>query len=303
MTDLLADIGGTNARIAFRGSQGLGDVHLRRTADFSSLKVLIADVIAAEKTTPLRAALAVAGPVTGDTVKLTNLPWEFSAGALKRELSLDALLVENDVAAIAWSALTTKKLSLLRAGTAAHAPRLVIAPGTGLGMAALVPIDERRWTVVASEGGHAYAGPSPALDRADAQKLWRDDARLSWEELLSGDGLLMLYRRDASRAATPAEVTALAQSGDRDALAAVELYARLLGACTGDMALIYGARGGCYVAGGVVPALGPLFRADAFTAGFLGKAKFESYLAPVPVYLMTDPYAALAGLTVLLDRG
>ena len=109
--------------------------------------------------------------------------------------------------------------------------------------------------------------------------------------------------RVSAQAATPAEVTTLAQSGDRDAVAAVDLYARLLGACTGDMALIYGARGGCYVAGGVVPALGALFRAEEFNAGFLGKAKFESYLAPVPAYLMTDPYAALAGLSALLDRG
>src|SRR5262245_38793930 len=110
MTDLVADIGGTNARVAFRNDGDLSEAYLRRTADFPSLTALLRDVISEADAKPLRAALAVAGPITGDVVKLTNLPWEFSAEALRRELNLKTLLVENDVAAIAWSVPATRDL-------------------------------------------------------------------------------------------------------------------------------------------------------------------------------------------------
>ncbi len=114
----------------------------------------------------------------------------------------------------------------------------------------------------------------------------------------------MMYRQTARtvKANTPADVTALAKSGDEDAHNVLELYARLLGSCAGDMAMIFGARGGCYIAGGVVPALGDLFPIHAFESGFVSKGTFESYVKPIPVFLVTDPYAALHGLGYLLDQ-
>lgn len=303
MTDLIADIGGTNARVAFRTNGQIGTPHLRRTADFASLKDLLTDVIAAAQVKPHRAALALAGPITGDTVKFTNLPWSFSGKALAQELGVAQLLLENDVAAIAWSLprMTPTDLSVLRSGEPAHATKVVIAPGTGVGMSALTPAG-KQWTVVNSEGGHAHAASE--VVGALAPQIWREGVPLSWEQLLSGDGLLMMYRGIARsiKAESPADVTALARSGDDDARSVLGIYARLLGACAGDMAMIFGARGGCYIAGGVVPALGDLFPTEAFEAGFVSKGDFEAYVKPIPVFLITHPYPALQGLCSLLDQ-
>jgi len=302
MTDLVADIGGTNARVAFRSGGRIGTPHLRRTADFSGLTDLLKDVTAAAHIRPHRAALALAGPITGDTIKFTNLPWSFSAQELARDLGVEQLLLENDVAAVAWSVPHTPstELAILRAGEPVRATKVVIAPGTGLGMSAVTPIGDDRWTVITSEGGHAYAASE--VMGSVAPKIWHGP--LTWEELLSGDGLLMIYRNTARhiRAKAPAEVTSLARAGDEDARGALEVYAKLLGACAGDMAMIFGARGGCYIAGGVMPALGELFPIHAFEEGFMSKGTFANYLKPIPVFLMTDPYAALRGLGSLLDQ-
>lgn len=304
MTDLVADIGGTNARVAFRTGGRLSAPHLRLTADFSSVKDLLADVIREAHVKPHRAALALAGPITGDHIKFTNLPWSFSGQALARDLGVEQLFLENDVAAVAWSLpqMQAADLSILRNGAPARAPKIVIAPGTGVGMSALAPIGEDHWTVVNSEGGHAYAA-SEVIGPL-APKIWHEGAPLTWEQLLSGDGLLMTYRQTARtiNAKAPADVTALAKSGDGDALNALEIYAKLLGACAGDMAMIFGARGGCYIAGGIVPAFGELFPIHAFESGFLSKGNFRSYVDPIPVLVITDPYPALQGLGYLLDQ-
>jgi len=304
MTDLVADIGGTNARVAFRSGGRIGTPHLRRTADFASLRDLLTDVIGAAHIRPHRAALALAGPVTGDTFTFTNLPWSFSGRTLAQELGVEQLLLENDVAAIAWSVpqAPTTELAVLRPGKPARAAKVVIAPGTGLGMSALAPVGDDRWTVLSSEGGHAYAA-SEVMGPL-APKIWHDGAPMTWEQLLSGEGLLNIYRHTARniKAKTPADVTTLAKSGDDDARNGLELYAKLLGSCAGDMALIFSARGGCYIAGGVVPALGDLFSPHAFEAGFVAKENFATYVKAIPVFLMTDPYAALAGLGYLLDQ-
>lgn len=303
MTDLVADIGGTNARVAFRTNGQIGTPHLRRTADFASLKDLLADVIQTAHVRPRRAALALAGPITEDIVRFTNLPWSFSGKALAQGLGVEQLLLENDVAAIAWSLpqLTSADLSVLRNGQPVHATKVVIAPGTGVGMSALTPIGNQ-WAVVNSEGGHAYAA-SEVLGTY-GPKIWREGVPLSWEQLLSGDGLLMMYRATARsiKAKTPADVTALARASDDDARNVLDMYARLLGACAGDMAMIFGARGGGYIAGGIVPALGDLFPIPAFESGFLSKGDFEPYVKPIPVFLVTHPYPALHGLGQLLDR-
>lgn len=301
--DLLADIGGTNARIAFRKDcVPWPQVFLRRTADFASLEALLADVIAEAGATPTRALIAVPGPVTGEAVKLTNLPWAFARAELADVLSVPRLTVLNDLEAVAWSLpyLASGDIVTWRSAAAGSGARVVVAPGTGLGVSALAP-HGATWTVVASEGGHALA-VMPRGTPSPLRALWR--AAPSWEDLLSGGGLLRIYQAVAGRktaAATPAEVTALAQANDTAALDAVGFFSELLGACAGDMAMIFGAKGGCYIAGGVVPALGPLFDVARFIAGFSDKGSYGSYVDTIPLALIAHPYPALVGLAALMD--
>jgi glucokinase len=304
--DLLADIGGTNARIAFREPGAVPDrVYLRRTADYPSLETLLLDVMREAGAAPRRAALAVAGPVTGDVVSLTNLPWTFSALALRRDLNVVEMLIENDVAAMAWAipGATGAELDALTPElSGVHGPKLIVAPGTGLGMAALVPTRRGRWVAVASEGGHAYAGPSPAIDRATRAAIWADDAMHTWEGLVSGVGLPRLFRQLGGAADTPPEqITARATAGDARALATMDAFARLLGAFAGDAAMILGARGGCYLAGGLIGSMGALFKPAPFVEGFRAKERFTGYVSTIPLYVVKLGFPALAGLGALLD--
>lgn len=299
--DLLADIGGTNARVAFRTDGApWPHVFLRQAADFPSLDALLADVIAEAGAKPTRAAVAVPGPVVGEIIQLTNLPWQVERRALARTLGASSLAVVNDLQAVAWSLpyLASGDIAPWRAGSPAPAARAVVAPGTGLGVGALVP-DGDRWTVVPSEGGHALA----VMPRATPERLrplWR--AAPSWEDLLSGGGLLRIaHAVGVSSAVTPADVTALADGNDAQALEAIGFFSELLGACAGDMAMIFGAKGGCFIAGGVVPALGRLFDVARFIAGFDDKGSFGPYVETIPLALVSHPYPALVGLAAVVD--
>ncbi len=301
--DLLADIGGTNARIAMRkDGEPRPRVFLRKAADFESLETLLTDVIAEAGDTPARALVAVPGPVTGDIVKLTNLPWSFERAALARHLGVPALTIANDLEAVAWSLphLARGDIVTWRAGIPSTAARVVVAPGTGLGVSALAP-HGRIWTAVPSEGGHALA-VMPRAAPPPVQALWRTNP--CWEDLLSGGGLLRIYRAlagTAKSATNPAEVTALAHAGDATALEAIGVFSALLGGCAGDMAMIFGAKGGCYIAGGVVPALGKLFDVARFMAGFSDKGAYGPYADAIPLHLIAHPYPALVGLAALMD--
>ena len=305
--DLLADIGGTNARIAFRADNRLLEpVHLRRTADFPSLGALLKHVIADAGAKPTRAALAVAGPVVGDHIRLTNLPWSFSAPGLAGELGVERLAVENDVAAMAWAVAEARAEDVvtLTPGVAPGAgSKIVVAPGTGLGMAALAPAGKGRWIAVPSEGGHAYAAPSPALTPEQRRAIWTEGRVHSWEDLVSGIGLPRLYQCLGGGPGVPSEtISARAAAGEAAARATLDAFSSLLGAFAGDAAMIAGARAGCYIAGGLLPSLGAQFRTDLFLTGFRAKERFTDYVSTIPVFMLKHPHAALLGLAYFLDQ-
>jgi glucokinase len=301
MIDLLADIGGTNARVAFRkGSAPFSRVFLRRSAAFDSLAALLSDVITEAGAKPERAVVAVPGPVGGPLVRLTNLPWEIDQRGLAAALGIGAVRIVNDLEAVAWSLphLGRGDLVTWRVGTAApEAARVVVAPGTGFGVSALVPTGGG-WAAVPSEGGHARAAMPPATPDA-LRPLWRTAP--CWEDLLSGGGLLRLYAALGGRADAPADVTARGARKEAPALEAIGFFSELLGGCAGDMAIIFDARGGCFVAGGVVPALGGLFDVARFVAGFSDKGRYAPYASAIPLALISHPYPAFPGLAALVE--
>ena len=300
--DLLADIGGTNARIAFReNGAAWRKVYTRETADFPSLDTLLADVITQAEAKPTRAAIALAGPVQGDAVQLTNLPWRVERTALARALGVSVLALANDLEAVAWALphLTAADVVSWRDLPRRAGARVVVASGTGLGVSALVP-NTRGWAAVPSEGGHALA-VMPRETPEPLRKLWR--LKPSWEDLISGAGLLRIYRTLGGSAATPSDVTAYAAARDPLALEAVGFFSEVLGACAGNMAMIFAAKGGCYIGGGVVPALGPVFDVARFIAGFSDKGAYGPYVDTIAINLITHPYPALVGLRAVLDGG
>jgi glucokinase len=312
---LLADIGGTNARFAIQ-RPGEAPTELRVISDdgFPTLAAAAEAYLEGldDGERPRQAAFAVASPVIGDRIALTNRAWSFSIEALRQALGLDALHVVNDLEAVALAvpALDPRDCRRLGAGEAvSEAPVGVLAPGTGLGTATLfwhggAPL------ALASEGGHVTMAPADDDEAAVLGWLRSHLGHVSAERVLSGQGLINLHRALSALAGgtdapvlTAEEIGRRALAGsDPQACAAVALFSVMLGTFAGNLALTLGALGGIYIAGGVVPKLGDAFDAARFRARFEDKGRFQPYLARIPIWLITHETPALLGLAALLDR-
>jgi len=309
---LIGDVGGTNARFALRGPRGtLSRTRVLACGDYRGLgeavEAYLSDVAAASR--PTRAALAVASPITGDRVAMTNRSWSFSIAELKRRLKLAELTVINDFVATALAVPGLKPGDTIKIGpgkAAGGTPVAVLGPGTGLGVSLLIP-DGRHWLPVATEGGHVTLPAADAADEAIIAPLRARFGHVSAERVLSGPGLVNLYLALAATQGKraddlgPADITDRALAGrDRLAAAALERFCGLLGTVAGDLALTAGARGGVYIAGGIVPRLGRYLARSPFRARFEAKGRFRSYLRAIPTYVVTAEQPALAGLSRLL---
>jgi|CXWL01.1.fsa_nt_gi glucokinase len=315
---LLADVGGTTSRFGLlTGSGGttrIAQVQSFTNADHAGFVAAVRDYLATQglANPPASAAIAVACPVVGDEVRFTNQAWAFSIAATRVALGLGRLEVINDFTALALALpqLTDAERLLLKPGEPVPtAPIALVGPGTGLGVGGLVPLPPAHgggWAPLATEGGHADLAASNEREWRVLRVLAGRFGHVSAERVLSGPGLVNLVQALATidgatiPEVVPAEVSRRAAAGDPLASEALDLFASWLGACAGDVALTLGARGGVYVGGGVVPKLGGQFRRDLFLARFLAKGRFEAYLQPVPVWLVTHPTAALLGAAAAL---
>ena len=305
---LIGDVGGTNARFsllvdAFAVPKAFPVV---QTADFASIDDAIqASVLDKTSIQPKSAVLAVAGPIDGDEIDLTNCPWVVRPQQMLASLGMEELIVLNDfeAQALAISALGEGSRTQIGGG-AAHegASRVVLGPGTGLGVAGLVRA-RKMWIPVAGEGGHVDLGPRSDRDRAIWPHLQTIEGRVSGEQVLCGRGLVNLYQAiaavDGAEAphTTPAEITeAAVNHKDPLSIEAVDLFATYLGRLAGDLALIFMARGGVFIAGGIFQRIIPILKADQLRAAFEDKAPHTELMRDIPLYVVTEPLAALAGL-------
>src|ERR1700704_2704725 len=312
---LLADIGGTNSRLALAGADGRpAHTLIIENDSVPNLEGAISRYLAETGARPDAAVLAIAGPLEGEEVALTNRAWRFRPGELARRFGFAKLRLLHDFEAIALA--PTRP-------TAGGAPpprpadahplgpplparpgvRAVLGPGTGLGVAALVPVDGR-WQVLASEGGHASFGPQTPDELEIFAALLHEHGSVSAETILSGPGLLRLLRAvdPRSQASTPEAVVANALAGEAAALVTVQLFVQLLGRFAGGLALTFKAVGGVYIAGGVASRLGKLFDAQAFRAAFDAHPPYQALLASIPIWMMTRSEPGLLGCAVLADE-
>jgi glucokinase len=248
--------------------------------------------------------LALAGPISGEAIELTNCPWVVRPRKLIADLGFDEIILVNDfeAQALAVSALPEAgREAIGPAGKPHEGARVVVGPGTGLGVAGLVRA-RRMWIPVAGEGGHIDLGPRTDRDLALWPHLERIEGRVSAEQILCGRGLVNLYnaicRADGREPQphTPASVTAAAGAGEAAAREAIALFGVYLGRVAGDLALVFMARGGVYIAGGIFGHIAPYVDRAAMRAAFEDKAPHTELLREVPLYAITLPLAALAGL-------
>lgn len=308
MTTLLADIGGTNARFALLDGDTTTPPVTLPLDGFPGIAAAVAAFLGTGPR-PDTAVLAVAGPVRHDRVTLTNRGWTVDGAEIAALLGLGRVRVVNDFAAVSWSLphLTDADLVPLGGGAAeADAPRAVLGAGTGLGVGAFLPPDR----VLVTEGGHASLAAHDAREAAVVEWLRAKHGHVSAERLISGQGIENIHAALAALDGTgtapldAATVTARALSGEcRACREALEMFCALLGGVAGDLALLYGARGGMYVGGGICPRFPEFLAASRFRARFEAKGRFRAWLAPVPAWLIMRPDAAMLGLAALARQG
>jgi glucokinase len=301
---LLADIGGSKSRFALANAAGRPERILVIENDtVADLEAAVARYLDETGARPRAATLAVAGPIDGEEVALTNRTWRFRRRDLAKRFGFSDLCVINDFEAIAYA--------LPRLGAADTRPlgkptarrdgvKLVLGPGTGLGVAALLPADGR-WHVVASEGGHASFGPQAADEVELFEQLRNECGSVSAECVLSGPGLRRLARALDPNAGchAPQTIVASALAREPSAQAATRLFVRLLGRFAGSLALTFKAQGGVYITGGVAAGLGPLLDEPQFRAAFEAHPPYETLLRAIPTLLITCEEPGLIGCAAL----
>lgn len=310
MTDayvLVADIGGTNARFGVLHDGRIEHRETLRCAAYPTLTQAALSYVSRLEQRPRQAGIAVAGPIAGDRVQMTNHVWSFSIEQTQRELELERLEVINDFSALALALphLRAGDLESIRAGEPIdRAPLGLLGPGTGLGVSGLA-WHQGRPMPLASEGGHRDLAATNEREWAVYRELRERFGRVSAERALSGPGLVNLNAAICAldgKSGAPGEprgVVAAARAGEVASVEAVELFTSWLAAVASDLALTLGARGGIFVGGGIVPRLGTLFDRDRFAERFLDKGRFRPYLEPIPVTLVCRTETALLGVAQL----
>ncbi|UVW29687.1 glucokinase [Massilia sp. H6] len=313
---LLADIGGTNARFALEPAPGrFAAIEVLSCNDHATLGDALRAYLALPQVAALHggighAAIAIANPVVGDQVRMTNHHWAFSIEALRQECGLDTLLVVNDFSALARSLphLDGQKLQVGGGAPVADAPLGLLGAGTGLGVSGLIPL-AAHWTALRSEGGHVSFSPVNEREVAILQFAWREFEHVSSERLLSGAGVELIYRALCDQAGRAVESLA-APEISRRALAGectlcdevLETFCGMLGTAAGNLAITLGAQGGVYIGGGIVPRLGERFLASSFRRRFEQRGRFSSYMAAIPTYVITADYPAFLGVSSILSE-
>jgi glucokinase len=314
---LAGDIGGTNTRLAFADEKA-GCLTLVAEATFSSrehasLESVLRKFLSAHPIPITRAAFGIAGPVRHGRCDATNLPWVVDSHLVAREIGLERVGLINDLEANAYgvAALQREDFVLLNEGAVnAEGNAAIISAGTGLGQAVLY-WDGRQHHPFATEGGHADFAPRNHLEMALLEYLMKQFQRVSYERVVSGPGLLNIYRflRDTGRGEEPqwlaermreqdpsAVISQSALRGESDLCAqALDLFVTLYGAEAGNLALKVMAMGGVYVGGGIAPKIVEKLKASAFLNAFMSKGRMRPLLQAMPVRVILNQKTALLG--------
>ncbi len=310
----VCDVGGTNCRIAVQDAADRPLRHLphQLTGDYKGLGEAIAAATAGDAVKPKSVIACGAGPVDGRRLKLTNAPWVMDGPDIAAMLDLSNGLLLNDFEAQALS------LPAIEAGWVrligphlppGPGPRVILGPGTGLGIAALVEA-EGRFVPVSSEACHAGFGPGTAEEEAFWPHLERVHGRITSESVLSGVGLERVHRARLAVKGAPgaphvsaADITATALSARAgEEAATVRCYLGLVARFAGDVAVTFAATGGVTLAGGILPRIADLIDDKAFRAAFEDKAPVAGLAARIGTRLVTHTDSVLGGMAALAAR-
>lgn len=315
---LIADIGGTNIRLALADEQSetkFTDIETYQCAEFGSLAEVIALYLDHKQlnNATIDACLAIACPVDDDFIAMTNLPWQFSQKELKVKLKLNSLTFINDYTAIAMAIpllSDDQKVKIGGGETVKGKPIAVCGPGTGLGVANLVPLSvsgKEQWHCFSGEGGHVDFAAVDDVDVQILQFLRNIKQRVSYEQLLSGYGLEQIYqalcaiKQQDTQLFSAKDISTQALAGTCPICAqALAQFCKVLGSFAGNLALTMNSQGGVYIAGGIVPRFVEYFQNSGFRARFETKGRLSHITVKTPTYVITEPQPGLLGAAAYL---
>ena len=312
---LLADVGGTYARFTLETGPGIFEhAASLRCADYedfhATVQAYLSALPASASTGRIKnAAVAIATPVSGDQVRITNYPWQFSIEQMRQRLHLDNLLLVNDFTALAMALPSLLPSQRRQVGAGAALPRSVIGligAGSGLGVSGLIPANDG-WVALGTEGGHTSFSPRDARELAILQYAWRHYSHVSFERLVSGPGIELIYRALSERDGHPEQILSAPDitqraldASDPLCLEVIEVFCGMLGTAAANLAVTQGAFGGIYIGGGIVPRLGSHFDHSIFRQRFEDKGRFADYLRGIPTFVITADNATLLGVSAIL---
>ena len=314
---LLADIGGTFARFTLETAPGVFEhTAVLRSADHADFHAAVSAYLAGlPGVQVLQAAVAIANPVEGDLVRMTNYHWQFSIEQMRQRLGLLTLVVVNDFTALAMALprLTPQQRRQVGGGSTRERSVIgLIGAGSGLGVSGLIPADAG-WVALGTEGGHASFAPRDERELAILRYAWQQHGHVSFERLLSGPGLALIYQALRHQAGLTAGLAAdqpdalvitrhALDGSDALCMATLEAFCAILGTAASNLAVTQGAFGGIYIGGGIVPRLGDFFIRSAFRQRFEDKGRFTDYCKGIPTFVITEPNATFMGTSAILAR-
>jgi glucokinase len=312
---LLADIGGTYARFALEVAPGEfahnASLRCAEHADFhAAISAYMGGLQGVARDHIKNAAVAIANPVAGDDVRMTNYHWKFSIEQMRERLQFDNLVVVNDFTALAMALPGLLPNQRRQVGGGMAVPRSVvglIGAGSGLGVSGLIPANDNGWIALGTEGGHTSFSPRDERELAILQFAWRQLGHVSFERLLSGPGIELIHRALCVTGGKPyqvlgaPEITRLGLAGeDATCREALDVFCAILGTAAANLAVTQGAFGGVYIGGGIVPRLGAYFDQSPFRQRFEDKGRFSDYMKGIPTFVITAADSTLVGAAMIL---
>lgn len=314
--NIVADIGGTNMRVAISHADSTpSHIEVFQCADYQGIEQVLSTYIENQGLNGKRinACLAIACPVDQDLITMTNLPWQFSQSALKEALKLNQLHLINDYTAIAHAIpllSDAQKVQIGEGVAVAGRPISICGPGTGLGVANVVPVDDK-WVSLGGEGGHVDYAPTTELEIKVLNYLLVKYEHVSYEQLLSGLGIEQIHQAlwfiengaELTDKLSAQQISSKATDGSCELCKnALMKFCAVLGSFAGNLALTLGSFGGVYIAGGIVPRFIEFIENSEFRARFEAKGRLSSFNKDIPTFVVTESQPGLIGASAYLQQ-
>lgn len=310
--NLIADVGGTNIRLALLIDDTQVALTCFKCADFDSLEAVVKHYISLHcDGVVINACFGIAGPVVGDVYTMTNLGWRFSVESLQQALGLEQVYCINDYTAISMSVpkLSPDDLYTVHSGEIDETEaRVICGPGTGLGLALLVKVNDY-YQCLSGEGGHSEFAPNNLMQLKVLEVLMSQFSHVSVERLLSGQGIVNIYQALAKIKQQDAPVRDASEisqgyidKADELCIETMELFCDVLAQFLGSTVLCCSGFGGVYIAGGIMPRIIDYIDIKRFISAYSAKGRMGDYVMRAPIYLITHPQPGLIGASVYLNQ-